>query len=157
MPSELPEETQPAEGALDQGLPPGGGQGAGGGEWAAAAAAGRRAGTERERAVPRSASPFSPLPTQDRSFEFEKRRHEPVKYQRELWSQSGTAEGGAPFFPGAAPPPAVDARLFFPSSGSDEASGGDQAEAPGQVRLEQVGAFPARRGNRGPALGCLRG
>ncbi|XP_070618351.1 probable ribosome biogenesis protein RLP24 [Erythrolamprus reginae] len=24
----------------------------------------------------------------DRSFEFEKRRHEPVKYQRELWSQS---------------------------------------------------------------------
>ncbi|KAM3828396.1 putative ribosome biogenesis protein RLP24 isoform 1-T1 [Vipera latastei] len=53
-----------------------------------AAGGGRRAGTERERAAPRSTPPSSPLPTQDRSFEFEKRRHEPVKYQRELWSQS---------------------------------------------------------------------
>lgn len=30
---------------------------------------------------------------QDNSFEFEKRRNEPVKYQRELWNKTSKSEG----------------------------------------------------------------
>ena len=30
---------------------------------------------------------------QDNSFEFEKRRNEPVKYQRELWNKTSKSQG----------------------------------------------------------------
>nr|KAF6502412.1 ribosomal L24 domain containing 1 [Molossus molossus] len=33
--------------------------------------------------------------TVDNSFEFEKRRNEPVKYQRELWNKTGKSQGNA--------------------------------------------------------------
>lgn len=69
VPPELPEEAQPAEGALDQGLPPGGGQGAGGGEWAAAGGGLGPSVSEPPLALPRPSllSPRRTGPSSSRS------------------------------------------------------------------------------------------
>lgn len=84
MPPLVHVEAQPAQGPLDQGVPQGDGQGHDGCERASRRAGGRAAPAQRPPA-PFPCDPFAaPSAPQDATFEVEKRRNAPVRYDREL-------------------------------------------------------------------------